>query len=469
MLAPRSNLNQIQLEEEIFEFGKRVFTQIGAELPNTFNKSYWAGRIMEWSMLQPGFKTDMFRLVDVMPNLRSNEAIAQHVAEYLWQHTSKLAGIGPLARWFFRGSPDGVRATVLAFLVRRSIQEMASLFIAGRDPKSAASALRKLRANSLAYTVDLLGEFSVSEEEADTYVDRYIEALESLDDESQAWGESAPLIKDHAGETSPVCISVKLTALYSQCNALNFDRSVAILSEKLARIVRKAAERGALVYVDAEDSGNNPIIYAVFRRVFGSAEFRSLPYPGIVVQAYQKNSRRVLIDLFNFAEERGAPIAVRLVKGAYWDQETIAALQNGFESPLFAHKSSTDAHFEGLTRLLIENHEAVLPAFGSHNIRSLSYACCVAADKGLTPKDFELQMLYGMAEPIARAFARYGYLVRLYVPLGDMLVGMGYLVRRLLENTSNESFLRHTFFEHDQVESLLRKPEVHPEDAPFTA
>jgi RHH-type proline utilization regulon transcriptional repressor/proline dehydrogenase/delta 1-pyrroline-5-carboxylate dehydrogenase len=99
-----------------------------------------------------------------------------------------------------------------------------------------------------------------------------------------------------------------------------------------------------------------------------------------------------------------------------------------------------------------------LPAFGSHNIRSLSHACCYAEQRGLTPKDFELQVLYGMAEPIAQAFKSRGYLTRMYVPLGDLLPGMGYLVRRLLENTSNESFLRHTFFDSEEVSTLLKEP-----------
>jgi RHH-type proline utilization regulon transcriptional repressor/proline dehydrogenase/delta 1-pyrroline-5-carboxylate dehydrogenase len=107
-----------------------------------------------------------------------------------------------------------------------------------------------------------------------------------------------------------------------------------------------------------------------------------------------------------------------------------------------------------------------LPAFGSHNIRSLSHACCYAEHIGLSPRDFEIQVLYGMAEPIAEAFMKRGYLVRMYVPLGELLPGMGYLVRRLLENTSNESFLKHTFFDSDEVSTLLREPHMQPEDAP---
>jgi RHH-type proline utilization regulon transcriptional repressor/proline dehydrogenase/delta 1-pyrroline-5-carboxylate dehydrogenase len=241
---------------------------------------------------------------------------------------------------------------------------------------------------------------------------------------------------------------------------LNFERSVDVLAERLLSIARQAKALGGLVYVDAEDSGNNPLIYAAFKKVFGSTEMRDFPYPGIVVQAYSKSAGIILNDLITFAKSRQAPIAVRLVKGAYWDHETILSAQYGWPSPLFAKKESSDANYEALSRVLIDNHQHCLPAFGSHNVRSLSHAVCYATANGLSVKDYELQMLYGMAEPIAKAFAKKGYLVRLYVPLGEMLPGMGYLVRRLLENTSNESFLRHTFFDAQKVDELLKTPHL---------
>jgi RHH-type proline utilization regulon transcriptional repressor/proline dehydrogenase/delta 1-pyrroline-5-carboxylate dehydrogenase len=212
------------------------------------------------------------------------------------------------------------------------------------------------------------------------------------------------------------------------------------------------------VYVDAEDSGNNPIIYETFKRVFSSSEFADFPYPGIVIQAYSREAEARVQEMLSYARSRGGPIAIRLVKGAYWDLERVISSQNHWEFPLYSEKRLSDASYERLTRLLLDNHEICLPAFGSHNIRSLSHACCYAEHIGLTNKDFEIQVLYGMAEPIANAFSKRGYLTRMYVPLGELLPGMGYLVRRLLENTSNESFLRHTFFEHAEVRALLGDP-----------
>lgn len=455
-LAPPSAVNNdSNFDAKVRAFGKEIFSAIGKERPSTFNKDYWTGRIMEWSMSKPDFKVNMFRLVDVLPALKSSAAVATHVSEYLSKPGAEISG---LLEWGLNLNPHSLRAKVTSALVRKSVEQMAAQFIAGESPKDALKQLRRLRKAKLSFTADLLGEFSLSEREADIYVQRYLEALDVFGAEVPKWDESAPILPGHPGESSALCISVKLTALYSQCSPMNFDRSVHVLSERLAAITEKAQKVNALLYVDAEDSANNPIIYQTFKNVFSDPRFRSFPFPGIVVQAYAKSSKQTLEDLIAFAKTRGAPIAVRLVKGAYWDHETILSAQNNWPSPLFARKETTDANYEMLSRMLVDNRKHCLPAFGSHNIRSICHACCYAESQGLSPKEFELQMLYGMAEPIARAFSAKGYLVRLYVPLGEMLPGMGYLVRRLLENTSNESFLRHTFFDSHEVDRLLATP-----------
>lgn len=450
------------LEDLVQEYGKTIFDRIGSEQPSTFNKHFWTGRLMAWSIKHPVHKYELFRLVDVLPSLNSNEAVLNHLHEYLSKGADHLPAIFQLVRFI---PPKSWLAVPCASVVRKSVGQMAAQFIAGSSPDKALSALKKVRKKGIAFTVDLLGEFCLSEREALDYLERYLEALEVFSDAVPNWNESYPLYCDHPGESTPVNVSVKLTALYSQCNLLNFERSVNILSERLSEIAQKAKEVNAALYVDAEDCANNPIIYETYKRIFGSGPLKDFPYPGIVVQAYAKNAGKVINDLLDFAKKRGTPISVRLVKGAYWDYETILSRQKNKSSPLFSYKESSDANYEALSRILLDNHELCLPAFGSHNVRSLCYACCYAKELGLTEKDFELQMLYGMADPIAQAFAKEGYLVRLYVPVGEMLPGMGYLVRRLLENTSNESFLKHTFFDSDKISELLKEPRMHIEDA----
>ncbi len=451
-----THLDRSLLEKEVKVFGQEIFRQITRDKPSVLNSKFWTSKIMQWSMQFQGFKTDMFRLVDVLPSLSSSNSVTAHVSEYLGESARE---IHPVIGWGVKASPGSLRGKLISLTVQKSVYQMAKQFIAGDSPENALRELKRLRGSQLAFTVDLLGEYCVSEQEALDYFERYRKAMEVFGEHVPTWDSSKPILEDHPGERTPVCVSVKLSALYSQCYALNYRKSVDILTERLSELVRVAKQKNVQVYCDAEDTSHNPIIYAVFRNVFGSPEFQDYPYPGIVIQAYARDSLALAEDMLEFARKRGAPIAVRLVKGAYWDSETVSCSQKSWENPLFTKKSDSDRNFERITELLLDNTDLCLPAFGSHNIRSLSHACMYAKHKGVTTKQYELQMLYGMAEPIARAFQHSGQLVRLYVPLGELIPGMGYLVRRLLENTSNESFLRHTFFDEHAIDTLLRAPQ----------
>lgn len=447
-------------EEKVTDLGKKILAGIRVERASILSKQYWSQRFMEWSTKTPSLKRNLFRLVDVLPSLESSDSITDHIAQYLGEEAATLP---TWAAWGIR-PPGSAAKAIMASGVRLGVRQMAAQFIAGETPRAALGTLRSIRRSGFAFTVDLLGEYCVSEREAESYLKRYIECLTVLGSSVPKWRESKSLMQDNPGDSRAACVSVKLTALYSQVSSLNQKRSVTLLSDRLALLADEARRANAQLYVDAEDSANNEIIYKAFKRVFSSAEFRGDFLVGCVVQAYSRHAATLLTDLLSFSKERGCPIAIRLVKGAYWDHETTVAVQNGWPSPLFSHKSSADANFERLSRFLIDNHQQLFPAFGSHNVRSLSHACMYAESRGVPRSGFELQMLFGMADPIARAFQQHGHLVRLYVPLGPLLPGMGYLVRRLLENTSNESFLRHTFFDDHTTDALLAAPQFDPED-----
>ncbi len=170
-----------------------------------------------------------------------------------------------------------------------------------------------------------------------------------------------------------------------------------------------------------------------------------------------RDSYQDLKDLIAWAKKRGNPITIRLVKGAYWDQETITARQNHWPTPVYNHKSSTDANFERMTQLLLENHEYLYAAIGSHNVRSQGHALAIAKALNIPQRKIEFQVLYGMADTIATALVKQGYRVRVYCPYGDLIPGMAYLIRRLLENTANSSFLRQSL-ENRPAEELLQIP-----------
>ena len=437
------------LEQDISALGKAIFSDLSGYNNSPLERGYWNTLFTRLTINLPELRTSLFRLVDVLPALDSDDIILRHLLEYLYK---PLAEYHPALGCLLRLGEARPLRRITATLVRRSVAEMAKVFIAGETPLEAIPQLNRLLAHGQSFTVDLLGEYSLSEQEAILYLERYLEVVDTLDK------HLSPVSNSNRTHKSSVCISIKLSALYSQIDSLNFESSVNILSDRLSRIARAVEQVSGTLYVDAEDSKYNPIVYETFKRVFGSEEFKLIPHPGIVVQAYSRDALDITNDLLQFAADRGAPIAVRLVKGAYWDSEQVIASQNNWSCPLFSVKEHSDANFEDISKLLLDNTSLCRPAFASHNIRSLTHACCYAERNGLGKDTFEIQVLYGMADAIANTFTHRGYQTRFYAPIGKLIPGMGYLVRRLLENSSNESFIRHTFFEPTAIEKLLAKP-----------
>src|SRR5438309_1667402 len=230
------------------------------------------------------------------------------------------------------------------------------------------------------------------------------------------------------------------------------------LAPKLRPILRRAQELGAFVNFDMESYAHKNATLELFRALFTETEFRNWPHVGIVIQTYLRDAEKDLRDLIEWGRGRGTRFTVRLVKGAYWDFEKIKSRQNGWACPVFLQKPESDLNFELLTRILLENESIVTAAFGSHNVRSIAHAQALADELGIDRSRFEFQLLYGMAGPIKRALVEMGYRVREYCPVGQLLPGMSYLVRRLLENTSNEGFLRAKFSENVSAAELLRNP-----------
>jgi RHH-type proline utilization regulon transcriptional repressor/proline dehydrogenase/delta 1-pyrroline-5-carboxylate dehydrogenase len=234
------------------------------------------------------------------------------------------------------------------------------------------------------------------------------------------------------------------------------DEGLHEAADRMRDICAHAKQLGAAVYLDMESYDVKDLTLELVRRI---GEGDPDMHLGAVVQAYLNESFEDLRALIGWSRAHmRTPLSVRLVKGAYWDYETINAAAHGWPSPVYAHKSSTDANYERCIRLMVEGAGAIRPAFASHNIRSLAYAMTAARGAQLHDTAIELQLLFGMAEPVHAALRRMGMRVRAYAPVGELVPGMAYLVRRLLENTANESFLRHAYAETDDVDELLRPP-----------
>jgi RHH-type proline utilization regulon transcriptional repressor/proline dehydrogenase/delta 1-pyrroline-5-carboxylate dehydrogenase len=188
-------------------------------------------------------------------------------------------------------------------------------------------------------------------------------------------------------------------------------------------------------------------------------EFESGPSAGVVLQAYLRDSPQQLDRILEWARERERtpPVQIRLVKGAYWDHEVVEARQHGWQPPVFERKADCDRNFEALTIRLLDARPSVRVAVASHNLRSVAHAIAANRLRGVHDSELELQVLRGLGDNLQDALASRGFRVRTYCPVGDLVAGMAYLVRRLLENTSNESFL-HEQARGTPLEELLAPP-----------
>ncbi len=443
------------VDADVSALARRI-AELGAdERSRVFRMSWWSERMLEWAMSKPSFKTQLFRFVDVFPALADNGDVLTHIAEYFEGHdVPKALDLGVDVAGHVPFGPS-----LSAGVARRNVMRMAQQFIVGQTPAGAVDGLHRLWKQGSAFTVDLLGEKTVVEAEADRYAGRVRELIERLAAASAQWAPDDHLERDDLGALARVNVSIKPTALATHYEPLSRTRGLAGAKERIRPLLRLAMDRGAFVNFDMEHYDAKDLTLELFADLLGEDEFAELE-AGIVVQAYLRDARDDLADLVAWSSRRARPLTVRLVKGAYWDTETIRARAEGWPAPVFEHKAETDANFERCARLLQDHHGGVRAAFASHNLRSLAYAIVSGRERGIPDSGYEIQMLYGMAEPVHAAVRRLGLRLRVYAPVGELVPGMAYLVRRLLENTSNESFVRHRFAEGRALDELVTAPRV---------
>jgi RHH-type proline utilization regulon transcriptional repressor/proline dehydrogenase/delta 1-pyrroline-5-carboxylate dehydrogenase len=333
---------------------------------------------------------------------------------------------------------------------------MADRFIVGEDVDAAAPELRRLWKHGVGHTVDLLGEATVTEAEAEAYFRRCRDALDALVRHSATWPEHrTEQESDRHGPIPRANLSIKVSALTPHARPEAPRRGVDSARRRLRELLAHARDLGAHLHIDMESLDLRETVTELALETLSESEYRSGPSAGIVVQAYLRDSEAELGRLLEWAEAtpRERPLTVRLVKGAYWDQEVVEAKEAGWEVPVFEGRAACDRSFERLSRALIGRADLVRPAIASHNLRSVAHA--IAAAEAAEAEDvLELQVLRGLGDDLQTALAREGLRVRTYCPVGDLIAGMAYLVRRLLENSSNDSFLRIRASAEDPAELL---------------
>jgi RHH-type transcriptional regulator, proline utilization regulon repressor / proline dehydrogenase / delta 1-pyrroline-5-carboxylate dehydrogenase len=453
-------MTSMDVEVRTRDYGREIFARVDRQGPVLFTKAWFQDQLMGLGMHDPALKVQLFRFVDTLPYLKESRDVSGHLREYLAEARDELP------RWVRHGirliPQNGMLGHALAATARTGARQMARKFIAGSNVAEALDAIQRLRDRRLGFTIDLLGEATIAESEADRVLKQYLDLLHGLTRDVNHWPEEPSIDCDDRGPIPRVNVSVKLSALYSQFDPIDPAGTSRAVRRRLRPILQLAMETGAFVNFDMEQYSFKDATLRIFREILTEPTFRDWPHVGIALQAYLRDTEADLRQLLDWARtERGCPVWVRLVKGAYWDYETVVAAQNDWPVPVFTRKWDTDANYEKLTEFLLRNADWLLPAFGSHNIRSIAHAMAMAESLGVPRRRFEFQMLYGMADPIKEAIQSLGYRLRIYTPYGQLLPGMAYLVRRLLENSSNDSFLRQGFAEGISEEVLLMDPAKH--------
>lgn len=458
-VAARNGDWERALESRTREIGRELLRRAGHQAGGWSSREAWEDRVMNRFLADPDVRTALLRFVDVYPALGSQKKVTEHFLEYVPPHTPGVPLAVRLGQAVMEAGGAGRRAGALG--VRMAVRTMAGRFICGETSEQAVRAIRRLARRGFLFTLDVLGEEVVSEPEADAHTEVYLTLLDQL---AEAFRDRPPF-PQVSPEAPPlpsagplINLSVKLSSLTSQFDPVAPDAVSARVLPRLLRIAGRARQHGAFINIDAEQYERRDLTLDLFARLAEHPDLRDWPHLGIVLQAYLKDAAAAAARILSIARGRGTPVTVRLVKGAYWDYEVIHARQQNWPVPVWTRKRDSDAAYEHLCRRLLEAAPAVRLAAGSHNVRSLAHAVALREMLEVSPTDFECQTLYGMGEGIKAALVSSGVPVRVYAPYGPLIPGMGYLVRRLLENTANESFLRNHLVSGAEVDQLLADP-----------
>ena len=462
------SLDVSKYEAKTQEIAKKILSgteksSLWAKLSQLKDELRLDDKLMAWTMENEGLRVQLFRLIDCLPALQSKAEIARHMHEYLASDAVEVPALRALLN-FSTDNPNSITATAAATTLSTAVGTLAKRYICGENLAEATKSIEKMRRDRFGFTMDLLGEAVISEVEAEGYLNRYIGMMEDLSNKAKNWSVVEQIDKADGESLNRVQVSVKLSAFYSQFDPLDPVKTTEKVSEPARILLRKAQELGCGIHFDMEQYEFKSLTLKILKQVLTEPEFCDRTDVGITLQGYLRDSEQDLRGLVEWAKERGKPVTVRLVKGAYWDRETIRSYQQGWALPVFSDKVSTDANYERLIQVLLENHQYLYAAIGSHNARSLAKAIAIVQTLNIPSRAFEVQCLYGMGDKFAKAITEMGYRVRIYCPFGELIPGMSYLIRRLLENTANSSFLRISGSESRSVNELVAAPVITDRD-----
>lgn len=449
------------LNDRIMERDRLLFETAKGQTPSLFNRDRWLGQVVNWAMENDEMRLRIFRFIDVFPSLQTLDAIRLHIREQFGDSGEKLPGF---LKWGVRSAGFGgtLGNSLLHRAIRANIQEVARQFILGESAQEAIKGLGQLRKQGFAASAALLGAPPTDAEQISKQTQRYAELIEALGGAQSKWTAlgTNPQSNRDWGSRPKFDLSIHPSAFVPALFPLQSLDGASAALEHLLPLCRRVVELEGAICLEMGTSRCRELTLEIYRRLL--TEFKSYPHIGLTLQAYLHQSQSDLEKLLRWAREKELKISIRLVKGAFRDTEVALSDRWGREPEVFSRKAETDANFEHLARLILRNSDLAYLACASHNLRSCAAVLESAAELGVPEDRYEFQLQYGMAEPIRSGLLSTGARVRLYTPCGDLVTGIRYLVLRLLENTSNDSFLRRSFVESIPVEELLADPGAQP-------
>ena len=443
-------------EPDIKAIGHQLLAYMGGQPPLLLQPDWWQTQALDVAARDPEFRRQFLQFLEVFPSLRSVDQMASHLREYFEDPSGELP---PVLRWGIKAAWPGQLTTgLVAKTIEHNLHVVSQMYIAGKSPAEALPVLRRLRREKAGFTLNILGEHSRGTDGAVGMEQAVATALPQLAHETAQWA-AEPQVDDAPWGAAPrACLSVKLSSICPGLDPIAFDTACETAAATLRPLLRAARDQRVALLIDLEQFRLRDLTLSVVSSLLTETEFRSYPHYGVTVQAYLRDAPEDIMDLVTLAQERSAPLAIRIVKGAYWDEETEQSQREGWPSPVVTHKADTDTQFERVTRLLIEHADTIRPVMATHNPRSVACALGACRAAGLPDTTVEFQVLLGMAQPLRKAMAHMGLRHRVYVPVGDLRTGMSYLARRMLEVTSPESFLRNMGTDGAGREGVLARP-----------
>ena len=352
------------------------------------------------------------------------------------------------------GSPTGIinrlvnkmGEPVIRQAVNQAMKIMGKHFVLGRTIEEAVKNARKPMEQGYSYSFDMLGEAALTSDDAARYHAEYLSGIQTLG-------------KLPADEKSPrPTVSIKLSALHPRYEVSQKQRVMTELCNRVLALIKAARPLNVGITIDAEEQDRLELSLELFDKLYRHPDCAGWGGLGMVVQSYAKRALPVLAWLAALAKEQGDRIPVRLVKGAYWDSEIKLCQQGGFDGyPVYTRKEATDVAYLVCARFLLQNHvqELLYPQFASHNAHSVAAIMCMAGNR----REYEFQRLHGMGDALYSTVLQQELVnVRIYAPVGNHKDLLPYLVRRLLENGANSSFVHRLVDANTPVADLVHHP-----------